>query len=205
MKAKYYLASLIFLGFYSCTSFKAFDDRAKAARKSTHEDLIIKENGVIITGLNLRHKNHDPNDRNLVRVTNSDDALSMNGIKYNDRDVIAFQDRKAFHKRFNNIYLIRLVKGKINLYYFDQTGYVNTYIIHPSEPSTITSTFERKSYFFFEKEDNEIYIIGISNLKNALKDDQQALDKLNSYYPKNFYSKELNIEKLVSVIEIYNQ
>lgn len=159
----------------------------------------------MITGETLKHQNYDPYDANLVRVTNSDNAFTLDGKKYNDSDVVVFQDKKAFHKRFNNIYLIRLVKGKINLYYFDKTGYDKTYSFNNGGPTTVTSTNNRKSTYFFEKENNKIFPIGISDLKNAVKDNQQALNKLNSYYPKDSYSKELNIEKLVSVIEMYNQ
>ncbi len=205
MKSKFFLAFLICATYCSCVTFKQFDNRAKAARETNYEASIIKKNGTVITGETLKHKNYDPYDPNLVRVTNSDNALTIDGKKYNDSDVVVFQDKKAFHKRFNNIYLIRLVKGKINLYYFDNTGYDKTYTFHSSGPTTTTSTNNRKSTFFFEKEDNKIFPIGISDLKNAVKDNQKALTKLNSYYPKDSYAKELNIEKLVSVVETYNQ
>ena len=205
MKSKIYLAFLICTACSSCVTFKQFDNRAKAARETNYEASIIKKDGTVITGKTLKHKNYDAYDPNLVRVINSDNAFTMDGKKYNDSDVVVFQDKKAFHKRFNNIYLIRLVKGKINLYYFDTTGYDKTYTFNSSGPTTTTSTNNRKSTFFFEKEINKFFSIGISDLKNAVKDNQQAFGKLNSYYPKATYAKELNIEKLVSVVEIYNQ
>lgn len=205
MKSINYLAVLTFTTYASCVTFKQFDDRAKAARESSYEASIIKKSGEIVTGEILKHKNYDSYDPNLVRVIYRDNALTIDGKQYNDSNVVAFQDKKAYHKRFNNIFLIRLVKGKINLYYFDDTGYDKTYTFNSSGPTTVNSTSKRKSNFFFEKEENKIFPIGISDLKNAVKDNQEAFNKLNSYYPKDSYSKELNIEKLVSVIEIYNQ
>lgn len=205
MKSKHYVAFLVCAFFSSCVTFKQFDNRAKSARETSYETSIIRKDGKVITGETLKHKNHDPYDPNLVRVTNNDNALIIDGKKYNDSDVVVFQDKKAFHKRFGNIFLIRLVKGKINLYYFDDTGYDKTYTFYSGGPTTTTSTSNRKSTFFFEKENDKILPIGISDLKIAVKDNQQALSKLNSYYPKDSYKKELNIEKLVSVIETYNQ
>jgi hypothetical protein len=204
MKPKHYFAFLIFLTYSSCVTFKQFDSRAKTARETGYEASIIKSDGEIITGKTLKHKNYDPYDGNLVRVINSDNAFIIDGKKYSDNDVIAFQDKKAFHKRLKDEFLIRLVKGKINLYYFDQTGYDKTYTFSHG-PTTVNSINKRRSSFYFEKEDNKILPIGIANLKNAVKDNQQAITKLNSYYPKDSYVKELNIEKLVSVIEIYNR
>ncbi len=204
MQPKHYCFLLICITCSSCVTFKQFDNRAKASREDFYAASIIKKDGTTITGQTLKHKNYDPYDPNLVRVTNNDNALTLDGKKYNDSNVVAFQDKKAFHKRFNNVYLIRLVKGKINLYYFDNTGYDKTYT-YSGGGTSINSTNNRKSTFFFEKEKDKIFTIGISELKNAVKDNAQVLKKLNSYYPKDAYSKELNIEKLVSVIEAYNQ
>lgn len=205
MKSRFYLAFLVCVIYSSCVTFKQFDNRARFARETNYEASIIKKNGTVITGETLKHKNYDPYDPNLVRVINSDNALTIDGKSYNDSDVVVFQDKKAFHKRFKEVFLIRLVKGKINLYYFDNTGYDKKYTVNTSGPTTTTSTNNRKSTFFYEKENNKIIPIGISDLKNAVKDNELAFTKLNSYYPKDPYLKELSIEKLVSVLEIYNK
>jgi hypothetical protein len=205
MQTKFYYTLLVTITFSSCVTFKQFDNRAKSARESTYEASIIKKDGTIYKGQTLKHKNKDPYDPNLVRIINSDNALTLDSKKYNDSDVVVFQDSKAFHKRFNNVFLIRLVKGKINLYYFDNTGYDKTYTFNSSGPTTTNSVNTRKSTFYFEKENSKIFPIGISELKNAVSDNQQVLKKLNSFYPKDSYAKELNIEKLVSVVEDYNK
>ena len=204
MRLKLYLAFLICVAFSSCVTFKQFDKRAKASRETNYDASIVKKDGTVITGKSFKHKNYDSYDHNLVRVINKDNAFTMDGKKYNDSDVVAFQDSKAFHKRYNNLYLIRLVKGKMNLYYFDNTGYTKTYT-YSNGPTSINSSSNRRSTFFFEKDDNKIYPIGIRDFKEAVKDNPKALAKLNSYYPKDNYAKELNIEKLVSVVKMYNQ
>jgi hypothetical protein len=204
MQTKLYYLLLIVVTFSSCVTFKQFDKKAKAARESTYEASIIKNDGTIFTGKTLKHKNYDSYDHNLVRVINKENALTLDSKKYNDSNVVAFQDNKAFHKRFNDLYLIRLVKGKMNLYYFDNTGYTKTYGF-TNGPTRINSSSNRRSTFFFEKENDKIFPIGIAELKNAVQDNPAALKKLNSYYPKNSYSKELNIEKLVSVVRTYNE
>lgn len=204
MQTKPYYLLLIIISFSSCVTTKQYDKRAKTARESNYDAFIIKKDGTMFTGKTLKHKNYDPYDHSLVRVINKDNALTLDAKKYNDSDVVAFQDKKAFRQRFNNLYLIRLVKGKINLYYFDNTGYTKTYT-YSNGPTTINSSSNRRSTFFFEKENNKILPIGIAELKNAVKDNPEALKKLNSYYPKDSYSRELNIEKLVSVVKTYNQ
>lgn len=205
MQVKIYVALLIFIAFSSCVTFKQFDDRAKASRETTYEASIIKNNGTVYTGEQLKHKNYDPYDANLVRVTYKDNALMLDSKKYNDSDVVAFQDTKAFHKRFNNIYLIRLVKGKMNLYYFDATGYDKTFSPQQNGSTNITKTNDRRSTYFFDKNGGKINPIGLAELKDTIKDNPQALKKLNASYPKDSYAKELNIEKLVSVVELYNK
>jgi hypothetical protein len=205
MKPTHYFLFLLCLTFSSCVTFKQFDNRAKSARETSYEASIVKKDGKIISGEVLKHKNHDPYDANLVRVINSENAFTIDGQNYHDSNVVAFQDKKAYHKRFNNIFLVRLVKGKINLYYFDNTGYDKTTTFNSGGPTTINSTSTRKSAFFFEKEKDKILPIGISELKKAVEDNQKVLNKLTSYYPKDSYSKELNIEKLVSVVEAYNE
>ena len=205
MQTKIYVALFLFTAFSSCVTFKQFDDRAKASREMTYEASIIKNNGTVYTGEQLKHKNYDPYDANLVRVTYKDNALTLDSKKYNDSDVVAFQDTKAFHKRFNNIYLIRLVKGKMNLYYFDATGYDKTFSSQQNGPTNITRKNERRSTYFFDKNGGKINPIGLTELKEAIKDKPQALKKLNASYPKDSYAKELNVEKLVSVVELYNK
>jgi hypothetical protein len=204
MQTKRNYLLLIIVIFSSCVTSKQFDKKAKTARESNYEASIIKKDGTIYTGKTLKHKDYDSFDHNLVRVIRKDNALTLDSKKYNDSDVVAFQDKKAFHKRFNNLYLIRLVKGKINLYYFDNTGYTKTYTFS-NGPTGINSSSNRRSTFFFEMEKDKILPIGIAELKKAVQDNPEALKKLNSYYPKNSYARELNIEKLVSVVRIYNK
>ena len=204
MKIKsFYFILMVFL-FSSCVTFKQFDSKAKDARDPNYESFIMKKDGKVISGKTLKHKNYDSYDHNLVRVINKDNAFKIDGTNYNDADVIVFQDAKAFHKRFDNLYLIRLVKGKINLYYFDNTGYNKTYTFS-NGPTTVNSSSNRKSTFYFEKEKDKIFKIGVSELKEAVKDNSKASHKLQGYYPKDSYKKELDIEKLVSVINVYNQ
>ncbi|WP_415060807.1 hypothetical protein [Flavobacterium sp.] len=204
MKTKLFLSLIAFAGISSCVTFKQFDSKAKTARETNYEASIIKKDGTIITGQTLKHKNYDPYDPNLVRVINSDKALTLDGKNYNDSNVIIFQDKKAFRKRYNDVFLIRLVRGKINLYYFDQTGYTKTYT-YSSGPTKTNSVNNRTTTFFFEKNNDNILPIGIKELRNAIKDNAAALNLLNSYYPKDSYKKELNIEKLVSVVKKYNE
>lgn len=204
MQTKHFYLLLIILSFPSCVTFKQFDKKAETARESTYDASIIKKDGTVYTGKTLKHRNYDSYDHNLVRVINKDNALTLDAKKYNDSDVVAFQDKKAFHKRFNDLYLIRLVKGKMNLYYFDNTGYTKTYTFS-NGPTRMNSSGNRRSDFFFEKGDNKILPIGIAELKNAVKDNPEVLKKLNSYYPKDSYAKELNIEKLVAVVRAYNK
>lgn len=204
MKTRFLLSFLVFAGLSSCVTFKQFDNKAKSAREQNYEASIITNDGTMITGKTLKHKNYDSYDPNLVRVINRDNALSLDGKNYNDSNVVIFQDKKAFRKRYNNVFLIRLVKGKINLYYFDETGYSKT-TTFTNGPTRTSSTNNRRTTFFFEKENNNISPIGIKELRNAVKDNPTALNKLNSYYPKDSYLRELNIEKLVSVVRTYNE
>lgn len=203
MKLQLLFSLFIFAGISSCVTFKQFDNKAKAAREADYEASIVTRDGTTITGTTLKHKNYDSYDPNLVRVINSDNALTLDGKKYNDSNVIIFQDKKAFHKRYNNLFLIRLVKGRINLYYFDQTGYTKT-ITFSNGPTKTSSVNNRATTFFFEKDNNEIFPIGLKELRDAVMDNPAALNKLNSYYPKDSYKKELNIEKIVSVVRAYN-
>lgn len=192
------------LTYSSCVTFKQYDSKAKNSRDNNYEAFIVKTDGKIIGGEVLKHRNYDSYDGNLVRVINKDNAFTIDGKNYSDKDVIAFQDKKAYHKRFENLFLIRLVKGKINLYYFDNTGYTKTYTFS-NGPTTHTSINNRKSTFYFEKGKGEIIPVGISELKEAIQKNVEASDKLNKYYPKDSYTKELNIEKIVEVINLYNQ
>ncbi len=139
-----------------------------------------------------------------MRVINKNDAFTLDGKQYNDSDIVAFQDKHAYHKRHQDQYLNRLVKGRINLYYFDKTSYKKTYT-YTSGPTKINSASTRVSYFYFDKDNGDISIIGIPELRNAVKDKPEILSKLNAYYPKDTYAKELDIEKLVAVVEGYNK
>jgi hypothetical protein len=197
------LLPIFILLYSSCVTFKQFDSKAEAAREPSYEAAIVTRDGSIITGRTLKHKNYDSYDHNLVRVINKNDAFTLDGKKCSDTNVVTFQDKKAFHKRFNDLYLIRLVKGKINLYNFDNTGYTKVYSFS-NGPTSSQSYNNRKSTFYFEK-DGQIVTIGIGELKAAVKDNTQALQKLTAYYSKDSYSKELDIEKLTTVINIYNQ
>ena len=189
---KYSMLVLISLFLCSCVTFKQYDNKAKEAKDSNYEAYILKDDGTIISGKSLKHRDYDTYDHNLVRLTNKDNAFTLDGTKYTDKNVLVFQDKKAYHKYFSGMFLIRLVKGNINLYYFDQTGYNMGRNV-------------RKSFFYFEKAVDRITPIGIKELREAVKDNAAALAKLNGYYPKDHYAKELSIEKLVSVIKIYNQ
>ena len=204
MRLTNFVPLLLCLTYSSCVTFKQYDSKAKNSRDSNYEAFIVKKDGKIIGGEVLKHRNYDSYDGNLVRVINKDNAFTIDGKNYNDKDVVVFQDKKAYHKRYENLFLIRLVKGKINLYYFDNTGYSKTYT-YSNGPTTVNSINNRKSTFYFEKEKGEIIPIGISELKEAIKKNEAALNKLNKYYPKDNYSKELNIEKIVSVINLYNE
>jgi hypothetical protein len=192
MKLKNCLPLSILLICCSCVTFKQYDSKAKESRDSNYEAFIVKKDGEIISGQSLKHRSYDAYDPYLVRVINKDDAFKIDGKKYNDSDVVVFQDKNAYHKRFNNLYLVRLVTGKMNLYYFDTTGYTKTYTYSAPGPANIKSTNNRKSSFFFEKEKDKIVLIGISEFKEAVGDNPEALEKLNKYYPKETYFKELN-------------
>jgi hypothetical protein len=199
-----YLSILICVTLFSCVTFKEYDDRAKDARETNYASFVQTEDGKIISGKTLKHKNYDPYDHNLVRVTGSSKAFSIDGIKHSDADVVAFQDSKAYHKRFHDLYLIRLVKGKINLYYFDVTGFDKNYT-YSNGPTTVQKTNNRRTTFFFEKGDSGITKIGLKELREAVKDNRAALAKLNNAYSKDDYARELNIEKLVAVVQAYNK
>ena len=90
------MAFLACASFMACVTFKQFDNRAKAARETNYEASIIKKDGTVITGKTFKHKNYDAYDPNLVRVTNSNNAFTIDGNKYNDSDVVIFQDKKAY-------------------------------------------------------------------------------------------------------------
>jgi hypothetical protein len=204
MQFQHGLLLALFFASASCVTFKQFDDKARASREPGYEACIITKDGNVITGQTFKHRNYDPYDYNLVRVTNQSNAFTMDGKSYSDQDVVAFQDKKAFHKRFQDLFLILLAKGKINLYYFDKTGYDRTY--NPSAgPGNIQRTNTRTTTYFFEKEKDKIIPIGLNELKEAVKDNPNALNKLRSYYPKESHSGELNVDKLAAVIEMYNQ
>lgn len=205
MRMKLFYLLLVMVTWSSCVTFKQFDNRAKANRESEYEAAIIKKDGTIITGKELKHKMTNSNDPFLFNVTNRDNAITLDNKNYNDSDVVAFQNKRAFHKRYKNAFLIRLLKGKINLYYFDNISINKTYTYQTFGPTEVTKFKDRKSTFFFEKEKDKIVEIGIVPLRQALSDNPKALEKFKSYYPKDYYSKELDIEKLVSVFELYNQ
>jgi len=195
MKQTLYLLFVTSLCAASCVTFKQFDDKAKSARETSYEAAIIKEDGTVTRGNSLKHRNYDPYDHNLVRVTGSEKAFTIDGSTYSDKDVVCFQDRKAFHKRFNGAYLIRLVKGRMNLYYFDNTAnYKN-----------ISYSATRTTAYFFEKENGVIMPIGLASLREAVKDNPAALAKLQAAYPHDKVTGELNVEKIAGVFYTYNQ
>lgn len=176
--------------FPACVTFKQFDDKAKDARDAGREAFIERANGEVVAGKTLTHKNHHGYDASLVRQTNNKNAFKIDGVGYNDSDVVVFQDQHAYHKRWKDIYLIRLVKGKIDLYYFDD--------MTPGGQGRTTN-------FFFQKGNEPISGVGVGVLRAAVKDNPQALKKLNGYYPKDRYMNQLNVEKLTDVVKTYDQ
>lgn len=203
-KSAAFLLLLTLCGTISCVTFKQFDDKAKSAREPGYSAALIKEDGTVITGSALKHRNYDPYDHNLVRVTKDPRAFRLDGKDYSDTDMVGFQDGKAFHKRFNGLYLIRLIHGKINLYYFDNTGYNKTYTFS-NGPTSIQSNSARSTSYFFDKDNGGISGIGLATLREAVKDDPAALQKLQSLYPRDNVKGELNLEKLTTVVRLYNQ
>jgi hypothetical protein len=206
MKPTFCYLFLVSIIWTSCTTYKQFDNRAKASRESSYETAIIKRDGTIVTGQTLKHKITNKSEPYLFSVLNTDNAISLDNKNYNDTDVVFFQDQNAFYKQYENVFLIRLLKGKINLYYFDIKKLYNHHMSAASGQflgSSSQSTI--KSIFFLEKGKYGITEIDITELRKAVSDNPKALDKLNSYYPKSFYTRQLDIEKIVSVIELYNQ
>lgn len=198
MKFKYYLPLAVCFAWCSCVTFAQYDKKALASKEPGNEEFITYKDGRTVSGKKLKHRNYDPFDGHLVRVTNKDNAFNIDGKNYNDSLVVAFQDAKAFHKSDGGRFLIRLVSGKMNLYYFDDirmeyTAGVSGY--HTKRTST----------YFFEKEKDQIVQIGLAGLRDAVKDNRKALNRLSENYPKDNYKRELNIEKLVEVVRLYNQ
>lgn len=206
MKPTFCYLVLVSIIWSSCTTYKQFDNRAKASRESSFETAIIKKDGTIVTGQTLKHMITNKSEPYLFSVLNTDNAISLDNKNYNDTDVVFFQDKNAFHKQYENVFLIRLLKGKISLYYFDIKKLYN-YTTRTASGQFLSSTSgsTMKSIFFLEKGKDGITEIGITELRKAVSDNPKALDKLNSYYPKSSYTRQLDIEKIVSVIELYNQ
>jgi hypothetical protein len=202
---KYFYTILIAFGFTSCVTFKQYDNRAKAAKEDNYTVAIIKNDGTVVKGESLKCKNIHPQEPNLAFVTEKNNAFQLDDQKYSDKDIVAFQDKRGFHKRLDGRYLMRLFKGKMNLYYFDNISSSKNTTFKSSGGIDTKTDRTRKSIFYFEKEKDVLVQIGISELKNALKDNDAALAKLNSYYPKDNYRKELDIEKLITVFNLYNK
>jgi hypothetical protein len=97
MRVKFYYLLLATLVWSSCVTFKQFDNRAKANRESGYEAAIIKRDSTIITGKELKHKMTNSYDPFLFNVMNRDNAISLDNKNFNDSDVVAFQNKRAFH------------------------------------------------------------------------------------------------------------
>jgi hypothetical protein len=111
-------------------------------------------------------------------------TISIDGKKYSTNQVAAFQDKGGYYKNLGKMWFMRIATGKIDLYYFGSYPNARYYILLKDQP---------------------IKEIRIADLKEAIKDNPEALQLLNKTYPKDRYLRQLKLTTLVEVVNLYNR
>ena len=166
------------LSLYSCITYKQTDRQALSA-KEPGDVLIVMNDGRVIPGTDLKVLFNDRKPKN---------EIILDGKTYSVNDVIAYQTKDTYLRRTPYGYLKRLVRGNMNLYYRED-------VISSNNINT----------FFFDKPGQTATQIGIHQLRDAVKDNEAALALLNRYYPRTEYIRQLNMDKLVAIVKMYNK
>ncbi|MBL1214657.1 MAG: hypothetical protein HND52_14980 [Ignavibacteriae bacterium] len=123
-----------------------------------------------------------------------DYILFNDSLKYDTRDVLAFENDQGYYARVENTndFVKRIKKGKIDLYvesvYHFTPGSFQTYS-HPGGSSTMYTPggFSSTRYEYFSKDGSPVRDASYSNLSEALKDNEESLSYLRSHRTLSYF------------------
>lgn len=180
------LAVMILL--QSCVTFKMYDKQTKKMRLQEYEALVIKLNGEKVQG---------------KKITRIKDKKAPNGFAFKiddtiipEKEVFAYQDKKAYYRKFKDEWVKLLRKGKMNLYYYDVYTYSN---------DRASRGFD--DHYVFQKGDGELKELRKHEIAVEIADNSEALHKFNAMYKRgnHYANRSMKLNEIISVIELYNK
>jgi hypothetical protein len=180
--------TLLAVLFNSCVTFKMYDRETAKMRLPEYDALVIKTNGEKISG----NKISNVYDKKVFKEF----VFKIDGNTIPESQVIAYQDKKAFFRKYNNQWAKSLRKGKINLFYFD------TYVSSNSRDSRGYT-----DHYVFEKNNNGLKECSKSEISEMLIDNSEAYNKFNQEFKKTngYIIRQMKLAEILSIIDIYNQ
>ena len=189
----------LFTGFVmlisSCVMTKTYTTEEKKMRldKGGEKVFVVKTNGEKIIGKKLSQPSAWSAHSTWIKVDNE---------KIGNADIIAFQDKEAYHVKFGNkerwTWVKQLKRGKINLYHYEVSGNKTGY-----------NSVVLGERFVFQKGSERLLESNISEIADMLKDNKRAY----SIFTAQFGSKDKNIlpkqlekhpKALFEAIDAYN-
>lgn len=198
IKAKFATLSLSMLILISCVTTKTYTDEEKRMRMGDGKSLVVMKDGTQIAGDRLTFHSGKKGG-NFAKIDNQE---------INVQDISAYQTKKAYYVRFgsddNFVWVKQLKRGKINLYYYDETFHTSS--IYGSGPAVSNRT---DTHFIFQKGSGQLVELSIERIADMLKDNRKAY----AYFSQQFGSKDKKVfpkqlqnhpKVLFQAIDLYN-
>lgn len=183
--------------FGSCITTKTYSTEEKKMRYPAKGTYILTTGGQTITGKRVSLPSAFTIDKSYIK---------LDGKKYNDSDLIAYQDNDAYYKRFRgsngSVWVKQLKRGAINLYDYQTT---------PDARYQGGTNTQYHDHFVFEKESAGILMAELSlpDIASLLKDNKKAYETFVARFgsdDKKFLPKQLDKhpEVIMEAVDIYN-
>ena len=181
----------------ACVTSKTYTSQEKKMRYNDNKVFVEKNDGTKLTGNKLKLP---------VNWMGRSKGMFLDNNEINAEDIVAYQDSKAYHRKFGEVWVKQLKRGKINLYYYETVVnsapyYNGTKMVNGSSKST--------QHFVFQKENGEMIESNKVQISDLLKDNAVAYQKFNEEFRPDLhlFPKQLQNKpgKLFEIIDIYNQ
>jgi hypothetical protein len=190
------IAVFVLLAF-ACVTQKTYSSEEKKMRHGDNTAFVEKNDGTKLTGNKIKLP---------VNWMGKSKGMFLDGQEINAEDIVAFQDSKAYYRKFQGIWVKQLKRGKINLYYYETIENSSSYY---DGSGRVHATSKTTQHFVFQKGDGEMAEANKISISDMLKDNREAYEKFNDAFKpdRNLFPKQLqnNPGRLFEIIDIYNR
>jgi hypothetical protein len=181
----------------ACVTSKTYTSQEKQMRYNDNKVFVERKDGTKLTGNKLKLP---------VNWMGKSKGMFLDNNEINGDDIVAYQDAKAYHRKFEGIWVKQLKRGRINLYYYETVMnsapyYDGTKMVNGSSKTT--------QHFVFQKGNDAMIEANKTQISDLLKDNPTAYAKFNEEFRPDLhlFPKQLQNKpgKLFEIIDIYNQ